>query len=148
MKNLSSNEKEKLYEQVEKLFWGVYARDTATLSNTCRQLALGEGGICWVIISSSATTSIPMTLVNVVLFLLVIFFLFDVTQYLFSSIKFKNLAIKYNELISTNVIKNKKQLTFPDGINTYSNRCFILKITTLFIASFLLIYLILIKHPC
>lgn len=148
MKTLSPTEKDELYEHVEKLFWSIYARDTTTLSNTCRQLALGEGGICWFIISSNNSSLIPSYQVNVILILLVAFFLFDAAQYLFSSRAFKNLAIRYNRQIDANIIKNKDQLEFPDGINTASNVCFILKISTLFISSLFLIYLILLRHPC
>lgn len=147
-KHNSEEQKEKLYEYVDKHFWSIYNRDTTTLSNTCRQLALAEGGICWVIISSNYPSLISFFQINTVLIMLVLFFIFDAAQYLFSSRAFKTLAKHYNDQISDNIITDQKELKIPQGINTVANVCFILKLSTLSLTSLFLIYLILMRHAC
>lgn len=145
--NIFNSDKEKLYQYVNRHFWVIYTKHTNTLSNTCRQLALGEGGICWFIISSKDQV-MPLQYINWILILLVLFFIFDAAQYLFSSLAYKNLSVNYTKQIKSNIIKHQEQLVVPDEINKYSNRCFILKILTLSCASLFLTYVMFIKSFC
>ncbi len=138
---------EKLHVYVKDRYWLIYRLHTTTLSSTCRQLALGKGGICWFIISSKY---LPITVfqINSVLVLFVLFFLFDVIQYLLSSEAYKNLATIYDEQINKKIIKKQSELTLPNGINTPARICFIVKLSLLIFASLFLIFLIIVKHPC
>ncbi len=134
--------KETLYQYIYENFSSVYREHTRILSSTCRQLALGEGGLCWLFKSFTYGQCISYQ-VNIVLVLLVLFFLFDAAQYLISSVLYKNKAEEYNEKISKNEIKNVSQLIESPSINKPGSVCFIIKLSILFFESIYLIFLIL-----
>jgi hypothetical protein len=133
---------ETLYNYVYENFVSIYREHTRILSSTCRQLALGEGGLCWLFKSFTYGQCISYQ-ANIVLVLLVLFFLFDAAQYLISSGLYKNKAEEYNEKISKGEIKNVSQLTEPPSINKPGSVCFIIKLSILVFASIYLIFLIL-----
>lgn len=100
--------REPLYKYVKDHFWSVRNSSAQTLSSTCRQLALGEGGLCWLIKSSPLYSSISCA-TNMVLIALVLFFIFDAMQYLISSIKYHDLADKYdNEILNKNITTSEE----------------------------------------
>ncbi|MES2219093.1 MAG: hypothetical protein V4501_11880 [Pseudomonadota bacterium] len=146
-KNKTARLKEKLLLYVRERYWILYRHHTAILSSTCRQLALGEGGICWFIISNQYGFITEFE-INTVLVLLVLFFLSDVAQYLLSSEAYKNLASTYDRLIEQGTIKRKSELDPPPGFTTSSRICFVTKLIWLTLASIYLIFLITAKHTC
>jgi hypothetical protein len=133
---------ESLYHYVYENFASVYREHTRILSSTCRQLALGEGGLCWLLKSFTYGQCVSYQ-VNIVLILLVLFFLFDAAQYLISSSLYKNRAEEYNEKIRKGEIKDVSQLIEPPMINKPGSVCFIIKFSILVFASVYLIFLIL-----
>lgn len=138
----NAEKKEVLYQYVNDAFGAIYREHTRILSSTCRQLALGEGGLCWLLKSSTVNECIAYQ-VNMVLILLVLFFLFDAAQYLISSILYKKQAEDYHNKISKDEIKDLSMLIEPQGINSPANVFFSIKLFILMFASLYLIFLIL-----
>jgi hypothetical protein len=141
MNNLTPKEKEDLYKYIDKTIWSIHQRDTKILSNTCRQLALAEGGMCWVIISSSYLNFKPYQM-NLILLYLLLFFIFDALQYLTTSVLYKRFAKSYNKKVEENKIKDIQNIKLPNWVNSPANVFFILKIMILLSSSLLLISLI------
>ncbi len=136
------DEREELYTYVKNHFWRSRNSSAHTLSTTCRQLALGEGGICW-LVKASTYCSLGSSQANFVLILLVVFFIFDATQYLISYIRYSDIAEEYDGKILNYKIKKIEELKEPKNINRAPMVCFILKLFTLLLASLLLVYLLL-----
>lgn len=137
-----NDDKEPLYHYAYENFASVYREHTRILSSTCRQLALGEGGLCWLFKSFTYGQCISYQ-INVVLILLVLFFLFDASQYLLSANLYKNQAEEYNKKISKGEITDISELIEPSNINKPGNVCFTIKFFILVFASIYLILLIL-----
>ncbi|VVC76774.1 hypothetical protein AQUSIP_21000 [Aquicella siphonis] len=137
-----NKKKEHLYHIVYENFALIYREHTRILSSTCRQLALGEGGLCWLLKSFTYGQCISSQ-VNVVLILLVLFFLFDAAQYLISSILYKNKAEEYYEKIKIGDVKDESELIEPPSLNKPGSICFTIKFSILVFASIYLIFLIL-----
>lgn len=116
--------------------WGEYIVNTTILSTVCRQLAFGEGAVCWFFKNSSG--NLPIDIKNILLFL-VLYFISDVLQYLTSTIIYWNYAKFYEYKNNKQFLKNEDDITKPEWINAPSRAFFILKIFFLGIASFLLI---------
>ncbi|WP_454784687.1 hypothetical protein [Legionella sp. WA2024007413] len=133
----SGQQKEEIELEIHKKFWAVYSDNTKTLSSICRQLAFGEGGVCWFFIQE-AYFSFEIKLI---LTFLLLFFVADAGQYLFLATNNKKQAEFYEELLNRNdpVITNKEQVQRPIKINSAGNICFGLKLISLAIASLLLI---------
>lgn len=140
--NLANDPREPLYQYVKDHFWSVRNFSAQTLSSTCRQLALAEGGLCW-LIKSSASYSLISCQTNGVLIALVLFFIFDAMQYLISSIKYHDLAERYDHEILNKNITKIEELKEPKKINRTANIFFTIKLFILSAASLTLIYLIL-----
>jgi uncharacterized membrane protein len=122
--------------------WKHYRTNSTILSSTCRQLALGIGGICWWIKSSANYQSLSCEVINL-LILVVLFFIADIVQYLIATIGYKNKASEYDEKIKSNEIKSKSQLIEPEMINSAAKVAFAIKLFILAVASLDLIYIIL-----
>ncbi len=134
--------KESLYHYVYENFALVYREHTRILSSTCRQLALGEGGLCWLLKSFTYGQCISYQ-INIVLILLVLFFIFDAAQYLISSILYKNKAEEYYDKIRKGELKEEADLIEPPSLNKPGSVCFTIKFSILIFASIYLIFLIL-----
>ncbi|HSW69145.1 MAG TPA: hypothetical protein VLI69_03160 [Gammaproteobacteria bacterium] len=133
--------KETLYHYVFDHFGIVYREHTRILSNTCRQLALGEGGLCWLLKSFTQGQCISYQ-VNIVFILLVLFFLFDAAQYLISSTLYKSKISEYNDKIFKGEITNEKDLIEPPHLYQAAITCFIIKFFILIFSSIYLIFLV------
>jgi hypothetical protein len=134
--------REPLYKYVKDHYWSVRNSSASTLSTTCRQLALGEGGLCWLIKAANFNCHISSQ-INFIFILLVIFFILDALQYLVISINYHDLAKKYDEKILKSQIKKIEKLSEPKNVNRISNIFFILKLFTLVLASLILMCAIL-----
>src|SRR5258708_4809555 len=131
--------KEKLRQYVYDRYWGIYTTHTKIVSNTCRQLALGEGGICLIIKSTPCLCTLSYQ-ADIVLILLVAFFIADIVQYLISSSSYKKLAEVYDRQICDEILKKVDDIKEPT--DTPAHICFGIKLLILFLASCALIYAI------
>lgn len=138
--------KEELYDYVKTHYWSVYRNSSSILSSSCRQLALAVGGICWLIKSNSEQKFYTCQInifTNIILILLVLFFVFDAAQYFISSLSYKKLARDYDSKITSEEFKEISQLVEPQSINILPIICFSMKILLLIFSSFSFIYLLL-----
>lgn len=130
--------KEKIEKVIEENFWDVYGKNTSMLSSICRQLAFAEGGICWFFLRSENSQQITLD-VKIILTLLVLFFIFDASQYFVIAMYNKIIAMIYEQQVTDKVLVRKNQVIRPIWINYPGNVCFILKLCCLGMASFFLI---------
>lgn len=136
-------DKEKLYQYVKDNYWKIFIRDTGTLSNTCRVLALGLGGV---LLTGKVNVNDAMfsCYIKGILLLLFLFFIFDAGQYLIQSISFRNLALKYDKEINDGTIEKIDKLIEKPGMNDLTNAFFYIKLIFLGMACiFFLIWLFL-----
>lgn len=82
------DKKEPLYKYVKDYYWSTFRRNTAILSSTCRQLALGLGGLAW-LAKADIQSSCPA---KSILLFIVLFFITDAAQYLAQGYAFQQLA--------------------------------------------------------
>jgi len=133
--------KEELYQYVKTHYWANYRNSSATLSSTCRQLALSVGGICW-LIKSTADHKFIACQVNIILIFLVLFFLLDAAQYFISSRSYQKLAKKYDDEITSDVLNDISQLIEPPEINIPPLICYYLKLFFLISSAVLFVFLL------
>lgn len=134
----NEDKKETLYQYVKDYYWSTFHCNTATLSNTCRQLALGLGGLAWV------AKSPPQNSCNAkfILLFLILFFISDAAQYLFQSYSFHNLAEDYDKKIETGEINEISMLVEKPKMNALTHAFFIAKLILLGLASIFFISLL------
>lgn len=137
------SQKEWFDEYVYKRYWKIFERDTATLSSTCRQLALGIGSVS-ILGLHGIHQSHPIMYASI-LFILVLFFISDGAQYLNSSLRFQSLAKRYDREIKNGITKDIYQLEEEPCMNILTNRFFSFKIFLLILAS--IIFLITLVIP-
>jgi hypothetical protein len=107
--------KESLFQYVRDCYWNIFRGNTAILSSTCRQLALGIGGVLLI------NGNIKGICNKFILTLLVLFFIVDAGQYAYQSFSFHKLAKKYDDQIEAGKIIEVSNLIEPPGINTWTN---------------------------
>lgn len=129
-----SHVKEPLFQYVKDCYWNIFRGNTAILSNTCRQLALGIGGVLLI-----DRINVGLIWFKAIITLLVLFFISDAIQYLYQSLSFKNLAKNYDKQIENGVIKEISQLVEPPNISKATNILFGIKLFFLAVASILFI---------
>lgn len=132
-----------LHEYVNKRYWMIFQRDTATLSSTCRQLALGIGSVS--IFGHLDIIKHHNYLFAILISTVVLFFIADGAQYLNSSLRFQALAQKYDSEIESGESTDISQLEEEKNMNRFSNFFFITKIALLVIASILFLYILVIS---
>lgn len=133
------NQQENLYKYVYDRFWAVYQRGTSTLSSSCRQLALGIGGVS--VFGGDGLHSNNHCLILSLLFLLVLFFICDSTQYFLNSNNFKKQAEDFDNKIQNGDITDASEIIAKPGLTDSSKAFFIIKLTILFLASIVFIIL-------
>ena len=129
---------ELLFQYVKDNYWYVFRGNSAIVSSTCRQLALGIGGV--LLIQNSI-----LCFGKLIFTLLVLFFLFDALQYLNQACVYYNLAKKYDSEIKAGSIDDVSKLVPPEESNNgcisvmhqFTNILFMFKLGVLFLASVL-----------
>lgn len=135
------DEKKNDQEEIDQKFWVIYDKNTKMVSVICRQLAFGEGAICWFFKSDKVFscgtnyTNLFPSQINIILFFLILFFLFDVIQYLIASGIYWCVAKMYEKNFPRKNIQREGWMNLPSKV------CFFLKLIFLTIASFILICL-------
>lgn len=135
-KKTHSIRKGKIKQEIEdkiKSLWNEYSINTRSLSNVCRKIAFGEGAICWIF--KYKNSELPEN-IKYILFLLVLFLLFDALQYLTTAILYWCFAKYYEEKNSLNQLKKKDDVSKPAWINFPSKLCSTIKIGYLGIATY------------
>ena len=143
MASSEKSNKENLHEYVNKRYWMIFQRDTAILSSTCRQLALGIGSVS--IFGHLDIIKHHNYLFAILICIVVLFFIADGAQYLNSSLRFKALAQRYDSEIETGESTDISQLEEKQNMNLLSNFFFITKIALLVTAAILFLYLLIIS---
>lgn len=134
----NEDKKEPLYKYVKDYYWSTFHYNTATLSSTCRQLALGLGGLAW---ATKSNTQNSCDAKFIILFL-ILFFISDAVQYLFQSYAFHNLAEDYDKKIETGEITDVSRLVEKPKMNLPTHVFFIAKLILLALASIFFISLL------
>ena len=138
---IATDKKESLYKYVKDYYWSIFRSNTAILSSTCRQLALGLGSISWLAKSNPSYAQFTCQ-ANTILIVLVFFFIFDAAQYLIQSISFHNLAKDYDNKIKAGEITVVSQLIERPRMNIATNVLFGIKLVLLACAAGFFISLI------
>jgi hypothetical protein len=138
-KLVSDDLKEKLYLYVKENYWIIFRSNTSILSSTCRQLALGIGGV---LLLGKLNDCYGLLGTKIIFTLLVLFFILDAGQYWYQSFSFRKLAEDYDRKIDKGEITNISDLVETPGINNITNTFFIGKLFTLILASLVFIILI------
>jgi hypothetical protein len=136
----NGEDKEELYTYVKDYYWSTFRRNTAILSSTCRQLALGLGGLVWFAKPDIQNSCYS----NSILLFIVLFFISDATQYLYQSYAFQKLAEEYDKKIGSGAISEKSKLTEKPNMNRLTNFFFIAKL--IFLALATIFFLLLLFH--
>lgn len=132
------DKKEPLYKYVKDYYWSTFRRNTAILSSTCRQLALGLGGLAWL---AKPDTQSSCSAKSILLFV-VLFFISDAAQYLFQGYVFQQLAEEYDKKISSGTISEIAKLVEKPKMNRLTHVFFIAKLILLGLASLFFIILL------
>ena len=115
--------------------WEQYDIYTLKLTEQSRKLAFAAAGICWFFKTPEIT--FPRT-ISVALFLIVLFFIFDLLQYFLAAILLKNWARKQEK----NAFAEKKTIDVevdkPASLDTPGFCLFCLKVLTLFVGNVLI----------
>lgn len=143
MTSSKKSNKEILHEYVNKRYWMIFQRDTAILSSTCRQLALGIGSVS--IFGHLDIIRHNNYLFAALICIVVLFFIADGAQYLNSSLRFKALAQRYDSEIEKGEATDISQLEEEKNMNRLSNFLFITKIALLVLASLLFLSILIIS---
>lgn len=132
------DKKEPLYTYVKDYYWSTFRRNTTILSSTCRQLALGLGGLAWF---ANPDIRNACQAKSILLFV-VLFFIADAAQYLFQGYAFHQLAEEYDEKIETGKITEISELVEKPKMNRLTHVLFIAKLFLLVLASLFFIALL------
>lgn len=132
------DKKELLYKYVKDYYWSTFRRNTTILSSTCRQLALGLGGLVWFAKSDIQNSCCAKT----ILLFVVLFFISDATQYLFQGYAFQQLAEDYDAKIGSGAISEVSNLIEKPKMNKLTHVFFIAKLILLGLASLFFIALL------
>lgn len=117
---------------------GRYLFYTIESSKIGRQLAFSEGAIFWVLYISITSIDLkPKNLLIAFYMALIIFFIFDLLQYLIGSVRFDNLAENLKKIHKQNSNKNLNY-QIGDEIGKSTRAFFIIKFTFLLISTLLL----------
>lgn len=135
---IDENKKESLYKYVKDYYWAIFHYNTATLSSTCRQLALGLGGLAWLAKSDLQHFCCAKS----ILLFIVLFFISDSAQYLFQGYAFQQLADEYDEKIGNGTISEISKLVEKPKMNIPTHVFFVVKLILLGLASLFFIHLI------
>lgn len=136
----NTDNKEKLFEYVWTHYWFIFRANTSIVSSTCRQLALGIGGVLLIQQNKISISS------KFIITLLVFFFLADLFQYTYQSFSFRKLAKDSDDVIDKDKITNSTELRIPPEISYITNFLFSMKIVILLLAA--LFFLIVIWTSC
>ena len=140
--NAIKEDEEVLYKYVKDHYWSAFIRNTAIVSTTCRQLALGLGGLVWF----DRSNTIDSCHIKTILLLLVLFFLSDAAQYLLKCSAYQTLAEDYDEKIKEGTVTNKSELVEKPHMNRAGNLLFIAKLILIGLASLLFLILLFTNH--
>jgi|GEM_PF-2608766 hypothetical protein len=128
---MTEDKKEILYKYVKDYYWSTFRRNTTILSSTCRQLALGLGGLAWLDKSNIQGSCCAKS----ILLFVVLFFISDTGQYLFQSYAFQQLAEEYDRNIQSGTISEISNLVEKPKMNCLTHIFFITKLILLALAS-------------
>lgn len=125
----------KIEKKISDTFWKPYDINTICVSQICRQLAFGEGAICWLFKEPNQTLIVfPESIIWALTFL-VLYFILDIFQYLFATVLYYSAAKFCEYLCEIDVIKTEEDVKSPPGINFLPKLCFYLKLISLLLAS-------------
>lgn len=127
--------KERTEDKIQKI-WARASQYSGEASRVARQLAFGEGAIFWFFFHDKHDLSMPIA---AGMFFLVMYFIFDIAQYIIGSWINKNLASIYEEPNKKNLEPN--QITRPPTMNNPMYFCYYAKFFMLGIGSLLLLAL-------
>jgi hypothetical protein len=112
--------------------WAEYKENTWELSENARKLAFAGAAICWFFKSSDAT--FPGK-INVSLAFIILFFFFDMLQYLFSAILLRTWATRKEKILKFNKLPLDTPVEKPRWLVRHPFYLFLLKLIFL-LASF------------
>ena len=135
---MANNEEryKKISQVIYEKFWVDYAANTTLLSKGCRQIAFGEGALCWFF--KSPTASFPQPIYSVLYFLM-FFVIFDILQYFVSQEIYRYIAKKYEKKLNSGLLNNENEVIKNNWINFPGRFCFLMKFLFLCVSSFLLL---------
>lgn len=128
-------------DKIDKI-WTRCSRYSSEASKVARQLAFGEGAVFWGFFHDEKNLSLAMAFG---MFFLVLYFVFDIAQYIIGSWLNKNLALTFEQNEST---LTPDQITRPPSMNTPMYFCYYLKFFMLAIGSLLLLGLFITRFIC
>ncbi len=115
--------------------WDIHVAYTKELSTTCRQLGFASIAICWLF--KPAESIILPTLVLWALIFSILFFVFDIFQYISGAIIHHNIARKCEKKLPT--IDLNHECEKDENANYFMYLFLKLKVATLLVSYFLLI---------
>ena len=144
MKDPLNHNKQLTTEDKINKIWKRASLYSSLASQVARQLAFGEGAIFWFFFNNKGNLTIPLI---VGLSFLVLYFIFDIFQYLIGAWVNKDLARVYEELNKDDSLRPNK-ITRPDSMNIPMYCCYYIKFAMLAIASLLLLGLFISLFVC
>lgn len=107
---------------------------TGDASKIARQLAFGEGAIFWIFVNQSDLKLLIITGLS----FLVLYFIFDIIQYLTGAWQYKNLGRTLKHINKKEDPINPEIISVPPHLNSPISFCFVAKFLMLTLASFIL----------
>lgn len=129
------NQYEKSREEIKKIYnrGNKYSGDASKIA---RQLAFGEGAIFWFFFFREPRLAIIIT---IGLLFLVLYFIFDISQYIIATWVNKNLASTYEHLNSKDAPMEPEKIQRPPSMNNPISACYYIKFIMLSLASLIVI---------